>query len=233
MKHLALGFCSLRPVQLTEEVNDAREEEYLICLRQLKRVLPKSFDLLICENTVNDPEEIRNEDLRELLSESEMCVTGSEGNIGTKNKGMGELLMLKSALDETDLDNYKYVSYITARRFFTCPYVFERTETLEKQALLSNPDFAFLNGKFLESHKTGVYNDMFFSMNASVMLDYANYAIKHMGVDLSQHLVSEQILYNFVKQNKIEYEWLEWLGMVRNDWERNQKVLDVNNFHVC
>lgn len=60
MKHLALGFCSLRPVQLTEEVNDAREEEYLICLRQLKRVLPKSFDLLICENTVNDPEEIRN-----------------------------------------------------------------------------------------------------------------------------------------------------------------------------
>jgi hypothetical protein len=60
MKHLALRFCSLRPVQLTEEVNDAREEEYLICLRQLKRVLPKSFDLLICENTVNDPEEIRN-----------------------------------------------------------------------------------------------------------------------------------------------------------------------------
>ena len=128
MKHLALGFCSLRPVQLSEEVNDAREEEYLICLRQLKRVLPESFDLLICENTINDPEEIRNDDLRELLSESEMCVTGSEGNIGTKNKGMGELLMLKTALEETDLDNYKNISYITARRFFTCPYVFERTE---------------------------------------------------------------------------------------------------------
>jgi hypothetical protein len=233
MKHLALGFCSLRPVQLTEEVNDAREEEYLICLRQLKRVLPKSFDLLICENTVNDPEEIRNEDLRELLSESEMCVTGSEGNIGTKNKGMGELLMLKTALEETDLDNYKNISYITARRFFTCPYVFERTERLEKQALLSNPDFAFLNGKFVESHKQGLYNDMFFSMNSSVMLDYANYAINYMETDPSQSVGSEQLLYNFVNQNKLEYEWLEWLGMVRNDWERNRKVLDVNNFHVC
>jgi len=233
MKHLALGFCSLRPVQLSDEVNDAREEEYLICLRQLKRVLPESFDLLICENTINDPEEIRNDDLRELLSESEMCVTGSEGNIGTKNKGMGELLMLKTALEETDLDNYKNISYITARRFFTCPYVFERTERLKKQALLSNPDFAFLNGKFVETYKQGLYNDMFFSMNSSVMLDYANYAIKHMGVDLSQHLGSEQILYNFVKQNKIQYEWLDWLGMVRNDWERNQKVLDVNNFHIC
>ena len=233
MKNLALGFCSIRPLQLSKEVNDGREEEYLICIKQLKRVLPESFDLLICENTIDDPDQIKNKELRELLSESELCAVGSEANIGTKNKGMGELLMLKSALDETDLDNYKNVSYITARRFFTCPYVFERTETLEKQALLSNPDFAFLNGKFLESHKTGVYNDMFFSMETSVMVDYAEYAIKHMEVDLSQHLGSEQILYNFVKENKIEYEWLNWLGMIRNDWERNKKTLDVNNFHVC
>jgi hypothetical protein len=233
MKHLALGFCSLRPVQLPDEVNDAREEEYLICLKQLKRVLPDSFDLLICENTINDPEEIRNDELRELLSDEEMCATGSEGNIGTKNKGMGELLMLKTALEETDLDNYKNISYITARRFFTCPYVFERTERLEKQALLSNPDFAFLNGKFVKSHKQGLYNDMFFSMNSSVMLDYANYAIEHIKVDLPQQLGSEQILFNFVEKNKIEYEWLEWLGMVRNDWERNQKILDVSNFHIC
>jgi len=233
MKHLALGFCSLRPVQLPDEVNDAREEEYLICLKQLKRVLPDSFDLLICENTINDPEEIRNDELREFLSEEEMCVTGSEGNIGTKNKGMGELLMLKTALGETDLDNYKNISYITARRFFTCPYVFERTERLEKQALLSNPDFAFLNGKFVESHKQGLYNDMFFSMNTSVMFDYANYAIEYMENSPSQSVGSEQLLYNFVDQKEVTYEWLEWLGMVRNDWERNRKVLDVNNFHVC
>ena len=47
MKNLALGFCSLRPVQLSEEVNDARENEYFISLQQLKRVLPDSFDLLL------------------------------------------------------------------------------------------------------------------------------------------------------------------------------------------
>jgi hypothetical protein len=70
-------------------------------------------------------------------------------------------------------------------------------------------------------------------MNASVMLDYANYAINYMETDPSQSVGSEQLLYNFVNQNKFEYEWLEWLGMVRNDWERNRKVLDVNNFHVC
>ena len=44
MKNLALGFVSLRPAQLQEHVCDARENEYLICLKQLERVLPKSFN---------------------------------------------------------------------------------------------------------------------------------------------------------------------------------------------
>ena len=101
MKNLALGFCSLRPVQLPEDVCDARENEYLICLKQLIRVLPESFDLLVCENTIDNPDQIKNEELRDLLSETEMCVTGSESNIGTTNKGMGEILMLRTALNET------------------------------------------------------------------------------------------------------------------------------------
>ena len=45
--NLALAFCSLRPSQYSEDVRDTRESEYLISLKQLKRVLPESFDLLI------------------------------------------------------------------------------------------------------------------------------------------------------------------------------------------
>ena len=63
MKNLALGFCSLRPVQLPEDVCDAREKEYLICLKQLIRVLPESFDLLVCENTIDSPDQIKNQEL--------------------------------------------------------------------------------------------------------------------------------------------------------------------------
>ena len=233
MKNLALGFCSIRPVQLPEEACDAREEEYLICLKQLKRVLPDYFDLLICENTIDELDQIKNPELRELLSESEVCATGSVGNIGTVNKGMGELLMLKSALDDTDLDKYENISYITARRFFTSPYVFERTENLKKQALISNPDFSFLNGNFVESAKEGLYNDMFFSMKTSVMNDYANYAMKYIEENSTMTLGSEQLLYNFINQNNYDYEWLNWLGIIRNDWERNGEILDINNFHIC
>ena len=233
MKNLALAFCSLRPVQLSEQVCDVRENEYLICLKQLIKILPESFDLLVCENTIDDPDQIKSEELRELLSETEMCTTGSGGNIGTINKGMGELLMLKTALDETDLDNYENISYITARRMFTCPYVFERTENLKKQALLSNPDFSFLNGSYLENPKDGLYNDMFFSMKTSVMNDYANYAMKYIEENTTLALGSEQLLYNFIAENDHDFEWLDWLGMIRNDWARNGEVLDINNFHIC
>ena len=60
MRNLALGFTSLRPASLPENVCDAREDEYLICLKQLKRVLPKSFDFIICENTIDDPQQIKS-----------------------------------------------------------------------------------------------------------------------------------------------------------------------------
>lgn len=233
MKNLALAFCSLRPVQLSEQVNDAREKEYLISLSQLKRVLPNSFDMVICENTIDNPQQIKNDDLRTFFENSEMCSLGSGGNIGTKNKGMGELLMLKTALEQTDLDNYENIAYVTGRHFFTCPYVFEKIENLEKQALVSNPDFYFLNGSFIGSHKEGLYNDMFFSMKSSVMLGYADYAMSNLNSAISQHTSSEQLLFNYINQNDIEYEWLDWLGLVRNAWDITGNIVDINNLHIC
>ena len=148
MKNLAIGFSSIRPVQIPEEICDAREEEYLKCLKQLKRVLPKSFDFLLCENTIDDPNQIKNDELRSFLAETEMCAMGSESNIGTSNKGLGELLQLKTALDQVKVDDYENISYVTTRGIYTNPYVFEKTENLEVQALLSNPDFVFLNGTY-------------------------------------------------------------------------------------
>lgn len=231
--NLALAFCSLRPSQYSEEVCNTREKEYLISLKQLKRVLPESFDLLICENTINDVEEIKNKELSEFLSESEMCAMGSDGNIGTKNKGLGEFAMLKSALDQTDIDKYENISYVTARRIFTCPYVFEKTENLEKKALLSNPDFLYLGGEFTESYKGNLFNDMFFSMKSDLMLKYADYSISRVDHLSKNHIGSEYNLYDFITENNIDYEWLKWLGMVRNDWEVNGNPLDISNFHVC
>ena len=232
MRNLALGFTSLRPASLTENVCDAREDEYLICLKQLKRVLPKSFDFIICENTIDDPQQIKNVELRDFLAGEEVIATGSESNIGKSNKGMGELLQLKTALDETDIDNYENICYVTARRFYTCPYVFERTESLKKQALLSNPDFVFLDGRVLESYKGPLYNDMFFSMKTKSMVEYAQYSMDQLNTNLSNQIGSEYNLYNFVTKNNIDYEWVDWLGIIRNAWEINGNTSDLSNFHI-
>ena len=159
-----------------------------------------------------------------------MCATGSEGNIGTRNKGMGELLMLKTALDQTDLEQYENVSYISARKVFTCPYVFERTERLEKSALISNPDFLFLDGRLTESYKGPLYNDMFFSMKTKCMVEYAEHSMSELNSNLSNHIGSEQNLYNYITTNDIDYEWLDFLGLIRNDWEINGQTLDVSNY---
>ena len=232
MRNLTLGFTSLRPSSLPENVCDAREDEYLICLKQLKRVLPESFDFIICENTIDDPQQIKNVELREFLAEEEVVATGSESNIGTSNKGMGELLQLKTALDETDIDKYENICYVTARRFYTCPYVFERTESLKKQALLSNPDFVFLDGRVLESYKGPLYNDMFFSMKTKSMVQYAQYSMDQLNTNLANQIGSEYNLYNFVTKNNIDYEWVNWLGIIRNAWEINGNTSDLSNFHI-
>jgi len=232
MKNLALAFCSIRPTQLSESVCDARENEYYICLQQLKRVLPKSFDLVVCENTIDSELQIKNGALRELLSQTDVLSTGSDGNIGTKNKGLGELFMLNAAVDELDTSQYENISYITARRFFTCPYVFERTEQLQQKALLSNPDFVFLDGRVLESYKGPLFNDMFFSMKSDTMVEYAKYSVNRVDHLSSNHIGSEYNLYDFIQENKIDYDWLDWLGLIRNAWEINGNTSDISNFHI-
>lgn len=232
MKNLALAFCSIRPSQLSESVCDARESEYYICLQQLKRVLPKSFDLVVCENTIDSELQIKNDGLRAFLSDTEMVSTGSDGNIGTKNKGLGELFMLNASIDELDVSQYQNISYITARRFFTCPYVFERTEKLQAKALVSNPDFVFLDGRVLESYKGPLFNDMFFSMKSETMVEYAKYSMERVNYLSDNHIGSEYNLYDFINENKIEYEWLDWLGLIRNAWEINGNTSDISNFHI-
>ena len=233
MRNLALAFCSVRPSQLSDTLCNAREEEYEICLRQLARVLPDSYDLVVCENTVDKESEFTRASLVEFLKEHSSILMGSKFNIGTVNKGLGELLMLKVAIDNIDISQYRSISYITARRIFTCPYVFEKTESLDSDALISNPDFLYVDGRFVESHKEGMYNDMFFSMKSGRMKEYADETYSRLQYMSDNSIGSEQNLFNFIKEKNVSHEWINWLGMVRNDWQNPENPLDVKNIHIC
>ena len=234
-KNLAILFCSFRPAQYTEQVRDGREKEYRICLSRALDVIPLDrFDVVVVDNTVGDLDGVRLQELRELLLNDTRItdVFFLSENIGEKNKGQGELLMLNSVLENIEPGKYKNISYITARRIFANPYVFEKTDSMTKEALLSNPDFYYLDGKVAKT-ESGLFNDMFFSMSDSLMRRYATFSMANIPYNIRNNLGSEQNLFRFVVENNIEYEWLKWLGVIRNDWMLDQKQDSFANVHIC
>ena len=232
-KNLVIGFCSIRPIQIPKNLCDAREIEYAACLKQLQRVLPQSYDLVICENTIDSLSDFASDQVREYLSTLTILPIGARNNIGVRNKGLGELLMLKATLESIQVSKYKSICYVSARKMFTCPYVFEKAEHFEADALVSNPDFVYLDGELKESHKEGMFNDMFFAMKAQTMKQYADYSYVRLNHLSANSIGSEQNLYNFIHENNISYEQLPWLGLVRNDFAVDGKPLNLDNFHIC
>ena len=230
-KNLVAVFCSLRPEQLSDEVNKDREDDYLMCLSQLLRVIPDNFNVVFCDNTVSVLEEIRSLDLRNVFASKDHILLGQ--NIGTVNKGMGEVHMLKACSTGISFSSYDKVSYCTGRKIFTCPYVFERTNAMKKPALISNPDFMYLDGRLHKTEKKGMFNDMFFSLESNLMQQYADWSYDRIPDNIRNHIGSEQNLYTFITKNNIEYEWLEWLGVIRNDWAITDIPFHLDNFHVC
>ena len=74
---------------------------------------------------------------------------------------------------------------------------------------------------------------MFFSMRSDIMKQYADYSINKMQDNIANSVGSEYNLYNFVSENNLDYEWLEWLGIVRNAWDIDGNKNNLNNYHIC
>jgi hypothetical protein len=51
--------------------------------------------------------------------------------------------------------------------------------------------------------------------------------------NIANSVGSEYNLYNFVSENNLDYEWLEWLGIVRNAWDIDGNKNNLNNYHIC
>lgn len=65
------------------------------------------------------------------------------------------------------------------------------------------------------------------------MKQYADYSINKMQDNIANSVGSEYNLYNFVSENNLDYEWLEWLGIVRNAWDIDGNKNNLNNYHIC
>lgn len=233
MKNLALVFCSIRPEQLKPSICDYREQEYYQTVQQLERIMPSNYDMVLVENTIDDPNEIKNPEIREYFSNMEIISLGSQANAGQRNKGCGELLMLNEALAELkdELPQYDNIAYVTGRRMWTCPYSFERSAASKSAVVVQNCHIYF-DGAVRCNDKDN-FNDTYFSMKTADMLEYAQYSADRLQELSDKHISSEVHLYEFIHEKNVHYEILDWLGIVRNEWERSGKTNDLSNFHIC
>jgi hypothetical protein len=229
MKNLILCFSSFH---VNSDPNNQREVEYLKCYEQLLRVKPSNFDLLFVDNTTSNINSIANNNLKNIINGHKHILY--DQNIGVHNKGLGELHMLSIAQQAIDFNHYENVIYLTGRRIITCPYVFEKTEKLNKEALMSNPPIIRIMDGYINDVNHACYNDMFFAMKSNIMIKYIEYA-KPFFDNVINTFGSEEILYKFINENSISYEWIESLGFIRNDWNAASSVYntDYKNFQFC
>ena len=85
----------------------------------------------------------------------------------------------------------------------------------------------------VRSNEKNTFNDTYFSMKTDDMKDYAAYSMDRLDELSDKHISSEINLYEFVHEKNLSYEILDWLGSVRNEWERSGNTRDLNNFHIC
>ena len=194
----------------------------LECLHQI-------FEIYVVDNTISDASELYNKELVSLLSDMNILYNQKNKSIATRNIGVGELEELIHLSENCELNTYDKVYYFSARRFISNPYVFEKTQNLKEDALLSNPDFIYLNGEVVESEKSGMYNDMFFSMKSKTMQDYISFSKKRLDYLEKNMVNSETNLYDFITEFNISIEELPILGffdMIIT--ERKIKVIKIN-----
>ena len=215
--HILLFFMSVEPGGLGRRHQKARAKDYEMAVQQLFRVIPDpaQWKVIFCENTLKS-----NSAVVQLLHDwgaTDPAVSWLPFNHGPSNKGVGELDMLVTAIDEyaSDWEQAASVSYLTGRRLITCPYIFERTQEMTAEVLLGNPDFVFMDGGFVESEKERMYNDMFFSMTPKLIADYADFFRNRREQMIEEGIGSEQALWNFIETSGASVEWLPWMGLMR------------------
>ena len=200
-----------------------REHIYWMCFKQLERVLPESFELYIVDNTIQSVEELYSKNLIECLKNFNLLLLPNKKINQTQNIGVAELRQLFYLYSKLDFKTFDKISYLTSRRIITNPYVFEKTEKLEKEALICNPDYFYLSGKFEESEKKGMYSDMFFSMKSNTMIDYINFSKKRIDFLDKNMINSESNLYDFINSNNVKYEYIETIGFLRHVYQIKSK----------
>jgi hypothetical protein len=229
-KPLLLFFVSLEPKGYSRWRIKNRYADYFASLHRIIQLgVNESTQLIICENTVGVE---RKDKFRQLATQ--FPISRSD-NLGLLNKGLGELSMArKAAIDFPELfENADKVIWMSGRHIASTDSIFEESLQYSEDALISNPDFFYLDGTIVRTEKNGFINDMFFSMKSNFFLEYLDYFEKNSEIMKEKRLGSEQILFSFTAQKKLSTKKLSSLGLLRREYTPIFRRFEKSTWHVC
>lgn len=223
-----MAFASIY-VHKNKTLQENRNSIYLQALTQLIRIIPTDSKLLILENTGFLTKPQRSESANQLRTTlRNVDVLSLSDNSGKVNKGIGELDMLSAYMSDFKTDHIKRVVFATMRQIHLSPYAIDRILNSDKPMVLSNPDFFFLDGRKSHPGSTNQFNDMCFGGNLEEIKQYAEYFLERRDSMIEAKTSSEQLLWRYVQDSRVNYETLDQLGIVRCAGDDMSKI---NTWH--
>jgi len=222
--NLVLAFASI-DVHRNNSLQENRNSIYLQALNQLIRIMPTETKLVVLENTGFLRKPHSSETAKQLFSTLRTIdVLSLSDNSGKANKGIGELDMLSAFISGFKMSHIKRVVFATLRQIHLSPYALDRILNSDKPMVLSNPDFFFLDGRNSQPGSSNQFNDMCFGGNFENIKQYSEYFRERRDTMLEAKVSSEQLLWQYVQDSRIDYETLDQLGILRCAGDQVSKI---------
>lgn len=233
MKRLIICLSSYSPLNSNFVEKYNRQELYAVALSNLIQTPSSNTDICVVENTTSE-EKIENDKLKSLLNDSKVRykVFLNQNDLGSKNKGAGELQMCQGVLNNLGekLNQYDWVIYYTSRHIiYDLQDIESKTDTNNSDMLIGNPSYILSSGKIM-TVAPGNYNDMLFAMRSNLFIEYCS------NIDpeklVREKMNSERYLFLFVTEKKklgIKIQDLEEIPLVRYDYAIQEMHLVSND----
>ena len=209
-----------------------RVSQYQAGIDSIARNLPAETTKLLIDNT--GYLHTRKEEIAQLFPMYEnFYIHSYRNNLGNKNKGLGELEMLKRAAEIVSFNKFDKIFYLTGRYFYTNPYAFEKSLASEAHFIYSKPNFLGINGQVREDGALEALNDMFFCGNSDFMDGYLKYFELNKERMEQEAVPSERLLWEYFHQKKEVSGFLsqkiESIGIIRRT---SRKKIGIDDLQV-
>jgi hypothetical protein len=207
-----------------------RVAEYKTGISSILRNLPDDTLKILVDNT-GYLASLKEETAQIFPPCENFYIHSYRNNIGSKNKGLGELEMFQRASQIVPFDKFHKIFYLTGRYFYTNPYAFEKSLTSDAHFIYSKPNFLGINGEVRQDGAPDTLNDMFFCGSFDFVDGYLKYFALNKERMKQDAIPSERLLWEYFQIKKRDLTFLsqkiESIGIIRKTSKKEIGIDDI------